>query len=147
MVVQPYELYCGRQCAGATTGDARWHSLPTTTHALQRGEHALLHFSGQDGGPWGGNYFPCVIRDFQLKHPLIDSKIRVRVLPVEGYEGHDEGYGGYSVVIPVDGSHGSELFHNKKWLVGLKEKWPGSERCHFYLSTTELVVCPQADCS
>ena len=123
MVVQPYELYCGRQCAVAAAGDARWHSLPATTHALQRGEHALLHFPGQDGSPRGGNYFQCVIRDFQLKYPLIDSKIRVWVLSVEGYEGHDEGYDGYSAAIPVDGSRGSELFHNKKWLVGLKEKY------------------------
>ena len=64
VVVEPYELYCGRQCAGAAAGDARWHSLAATTHALHRGEHALLHFPGQDGGPRGDNYFECVIRDF-----------------------------------------------------------------------------------
>ena len=74
VVVKDCELYCGRQCAGAALGDARWHSLPPTTHALQRGEHALLHFPAQDGGPRGDNYFPCVIRDFQVKHPLTASK-------------------------------------------------------------------------
>ena len=68
----------------ATRGGTR---CPRPTHALQRGEHALLHFPAQDGGPRGDNYFPCMIRDFQLKHPLTDSKIRIWVLPVEGYEG------------------------------------------------------------
>jgi hypothetical protein len=62
VMVQPFELYYGRQCAGAALGDARWHSLPATTHALQSGEHAMLHFPGQDGGPRGDNYFPCTIR-------------------------------------------------------------------------------------
>ena len=143
MVVQPYELYCGRQCAGAAAGDARWHSLSATRHALQRGEHALLHFLGQDGGPRGGNYFPSVIRDFQLKHPLIDSKIRVWVLPVEGYEGHDEGYDGYSAAIPVDGFRGSELFRNKKQLVGLKEKWPSYALLHeIVVSILEVATPP-----
>jgi hypothetical protein len=64
-----------------------------------------------------------VIRDFHLKHPLSDSRIRVWVLPVEGYEGHAEGYHGYSALIPVDGFRGSELFRNKKLLHGLKEKY------------------------
>jgi hypothetical protein len=102
---------------------------------LQRSEHALLYFPGQDGGPLGDNYFHCVIRDFHLRRPLSDSKIRVWVLPVEGYEGHAEGYHGYSVAIPVDGFRGSELFRNKKLLHGLKEKWPGSEKCRFCMST------------
>ena len=61
----------------AALRDARWRQLPPTTHALQRGEQALLHFPGQDGGPRGDNYFPVVIRDFYRKHPLGDSMIRV----------------------------------------------------------------------
>ena len=49
-----------------------------------------------------------MIRDFQLKHPLTDSKIRIWVLPVEGYEGHEKGYEGYSTPITVEGSRGNE---------------------------------------
>ena len=30
VVVKDCELYCGRQCAGAAVGDARWRSLPPT---------------------------------------------------------------------------------------------------------------------
>jgi hypothetical protein len=145
-VVQPHAVYCCRKCTIAALRDARWRPLPPTTHALQRGEQALLHFPGQNGGPNGNNYFRVVIRDFYLKHPLRDSLIRVWVLPVEGYAGHPKGYNGYSLLIPVEGFRGNELFRNKKLLHGLKEKWPGSQKCRFCQSTTELVVCPQADC-
>ena len=145
-VVQPHALYCCRKCTMATLCDARWRSLPTTTHRLQRGEHALVYFPGQDGGPSGDNYFQCVIRDFYLKRPLNDSMIRVWVLPVKGYVGHPTGYKGYSLKIPVEGFRGNELYRNKKLLHGLKEKWPGRQKCRFCQSTTELVVCPQADC-
>ena len=145
-VVQPHAVYCCRKCTIAALRDARWRPLPPTTHALQRGEQALLYFPGQDGGPRGDNYFHVVIRDFHLKHPLIDSRIRVWVLPVEGYVGHPKGYHGYSLLIPVEGFRGNELFRNKKLLHGLKEKWPGSQKCRFCQSTTELKVCQQADC-
>ena len=77
VVVQPHAVYCCRKCTMATLCDARWRPLPTTTHRLQRGEHALVYFPGQDGGPSGDNYFQCVIRDFYLKRPLNDSMIRV----------------------------------------------------------------------
>jgi hypothetical protein len=50
-VVQPHAVYCCRKCTIATLGDARWRPLPPTTHALQRGEQAMLYFPGQDGGP------------------------------------------------------------------------------------------------
>ena len=106
VVVKDCELYCGRQCAGAAVGDARWHSLPPTTHALQRGEHALVHFPGQDGGPRGDNYYDCVIRDFKLGHPLTDSKIRIWVLPVDS---PPYAFDGYSTSITVEGSRGNEL--------------------------------------
>ena len=128
-----------REVAPADPGDAR-------AAGLQRGEQALLYFPGQDGGPRGDNYFHVVIRDFHLKHPLSDSRIRVWVLPVEGYVGHPKGYHGYSLLIPVEGFRGNELFRNKKLLHGLKEKWPGSQKCRFCQSTTELKVCQQADC-
>ena len=81
VVVQPHVVYCCRKCTIATLGDARWRPLPTTTHALQRGEQALLHFPGQDGGPRGDNYFPVVIRDFHLKHPLGDCVPQNSVTP------------------------------------------------------------------
>ena len=87
-----------------------------------------------------------MIRDFNLKHPLRDSTIHVWVLPVEKFEGC-EGYKGYSVEIPTDGAHVTELYRNKKLLpVGLKEKWPRTEKCHFCLSTMELAFYPGADC-
>ena len=50
--------------------------------------------------------------------------------------------GGYCATIPIEGSRGNELFRNKKLLVGLQEMWPGSKRCRFCLSTTELAACP-----
>jgi hypothetical protein len=141
--VQPHAVYGCRTCTIATLHDVRWRPLPPTTHALQRGEQALLHFPGQDGGLWGDNNFHVVIRDFYPKHPLSDSRIRVWVLPVEGYAGHSKGYHGYSLKIPVEGFRGNELYRNKKLLHGLTEKWPGRQKCHFCQSTTELVVCPQ----
>ena len=77
VVVHRDEVYCCRECTLGGLCDARWQALPRTTHALQRGEEALLHFPGQNGGPNGNNYFRVVIRDFYLKHPLSDSLIRV----------------------------------------------------------------------
>ena len=53
VVVQPHAVYCGWQCTSAALGDARWRPRPATTHALQRGEHALLYYPGHDGGPLG----------------------------------------------------------------------------------------------